>query len=329
MESRETGRPMVSVAMIAYNKADVIAEAIRGVVKQRVPFDIELVIVDDASADSTYDVASEWAARYPGVIKLYRNAANKGLQANYIEAFSLCTGKYLAICDADDYWFYSRKLAVQVAYMEAHPDCAITFHRVVNYYEADGSMSLSNGRQLRDCGIAELSRSNFITNLSVVYRKDLVDLTKLPSWLLDDRSPDYAMHMLYARHGAIHYFRRPMGVYRIGASGAWSLTERYKRLEMSLSVREHLIDTFADVPVAVSGLEASVADILLAMVSAAGDDKAKRSYALGKLRERFPDFDEARIGRALQGDAVVHKPLVKRFLTSVRRQVSRLLPRPC
>ncbi len=317
---------MVSVAMIAYNKADVIGDAIKGVVSQWAPFEIELIIVDDASTDTTYAVASEWARRYPDIIKLYRNAANKGLQANYVEAFSHCRGKYLAVCDADDYWIYRRKLAVQVGYMERHPECALTFHRVVNYYEKDGTMSLSNGGQRRDCDIIALSRSNFITNLSVVYRKDLVDLTRLPSWILDDRSPDYAMHMLYARHGNIHYFRRPMGVYRIGASGAWSLTERYRRLEMSLSVREHLLDTFGDRPDGVSGLERSVRDILVAMVSAAGDDDARRSYALGKLRQRFPDFDEAAIQQ--YGTAVATQSSVKKLLTFIRASVSRLLPLP-
>ena len=50
---------MVSVAMIAYNKADVIGDAIKGVVSQRAPFEIELIIVDDASTDTTYAVASE------------------------------------------------------------------------------------------------------------------------------------------------------------------------------------------------------------------------------------------------------------------------------
>ena len=40
----------------------------------------------------------------------------------------------MAICDADDYWSCRSKLKRQVDYMEAHPDCALTFHRMINFY---------------------------------------------------------------------------------------------------------------------------------------------------------------------------------------------------
>ena len=114
--------PMVSVAMIAYNKERLIARAIEGVVRQRAPFAIELIIVDDASTDATLGVARMWQERYPDIIKVFANKTNLGLQANYIEAFSHCTGKYLAICDADDCWCSPSKLRRQVRYMEKNPD---------------------------------------------------------------------------------------------------------------------------------------------------------------------------------------------------------------
>jgi len=68
--------PMVSVAMIAYNKERLIARAIEGVVRQRAPFAIELIIVDDASTDATLGVARMWQERYPEIIKVFANKTN-------------------------------------------------------------------------------------------------------------------------------------------------------------------------------------------------------------------------------------------------------------
>lgn len=214
--------PLVSVVMITYNQQWCIHQAIAGVIKQKVDFPIELIITDDASTDNTGDVVKEWQQRYPNVIRYYRNATNLGMQGNYLKAFKLCRGKYMAMCDADDYWFAANKLATQVAYMESHKECAITFHRVVNYYSETGVKSLSNGSQKADTTILDLSRGNYITNMSVMYRRELVDLQNLPQWMSTISLPDYAMHMMYAAHGSIHYFNRPMGVYRQNNIGAWS-----------------------------------------------------------------------------------------------------------
>lgn len=310
--------PKVDVVMIAFNKEATIDEAIRGVMKQKGRFDLTLIIMDDCSTDRTGEIALEWAERYPEKIKYFRNAHNLGLQGNYLEGFQHCSGDYLAICDADDYWFSSRKLARQVGYMEANPECAITFHRVVNYYESSGEMSLSNGGQVADTTLADLARGNYITNLSVVYRRRLVDLTALPAWIADDRAPDYAFHMLYASHGPIHYFRRPMGVYRLSSDGNWSMTDRYRRLKMSLDVRLNLIRELADRPEAVVGLKAAAANILSAMQQCA--DTADRQDF---IRRQSADLG-IELHPAIPSVAHRRRPLLSRF----RAAVSRLIPRP-
>lgn len=322
-------KPMVSVVMIAYNQAGVISEAIRGVVNQKAPFKIELVIVDDASSDATYDVALDWQRRFPDIIKVFRNPRNIGIQANYVEAFRHCTGKYLAMCDADDYWFCKRKLAIQVGYMERHPDCAITFHRVVNLYVDNGEMSLSNGGQAPDATAADLSRANFITNLSVVYRRELVDTLALPSWVLDINLIDYAMHLFYASKGYIHYFKRPMAVYRVSRSGGtWSMAQNYRRLEMALKVREHLMSHFADREDITSGLKEASTDILLSMINAAGDDMALHKAAIQRLLSMNVFKSEKEIEAAAAKRNVIRKSTLKKVASSARAAISRLIPRP-
>ncbi len=309
--------PVVSVLMIAYNKDKYIDEAIAGVVRQKTDFPVELIIMDDCSTDSTPSIIEKWRTEYPDVIKAFRNPVNLGLQRNYMEGFRHCNGKYLAICDADDYWFDRNKLSRQVGYMETHDNCAITFHRMINYYESSGEKSLSNGGQPEDTDIRNLSRSNFITNSSVMYRRGLVDLINLPDWIKDDRSPDYAFHMLYAAKGVIHYFRKPMGVYRKTEGSSWSTTGRFKQLYMSLKVRLNLIKEFSDNNDVKEGLFASVTGILEAMAGCVSTDIEKQI-----LTEQAESL-------GVDLSKVVPRPAPKKSLLSrTVRFVSKFMPLP-
>lgn len=323
-------RPLASVVMIAYNNERYINDAIRGVMAQKGDFDIQLIICDDCSTDSTARIAADWACRYPSAIELYRNPHNLGVQGNYLEAFTHVRGDYMAMCDADDYWTDPHKLARQISYMERHPECSVTFHRVVNYYEDSGVKSLSNGSQKEDCTIADLASMNFITNMSVVYRRRCVDLSALPDWLKDVRLVDYPMHMFYAAHGSVHYFNRPMGVYRQTASAIWSMTEMVRRQEMSLIVRLHLINYFKDNEAVVKRLRLASRSILTSMIAGASNYSLPEEKIAGYAAEIDPELTVAELRKdatGLQSGRTVGK-FIRRMLRWGRIQASRLVPVP-
>ncbi len=256
--------PMVSVMMISYNQEEFIDEAIRGVMLQKVPFDIELIIGDDCSTDSTAERCRYWQQKYPDIIRILPRERNLGVQRNYIDVYNHCRGKYIAVCEGDDYWFDRSKLRRQVEYMEGHKDCTVCFHRVVNYFTDTRTMSLSNGGQKRDTSIADLSRSNYITNLSVMYRRGVFGA--LPDWVEQVTAPDYTFHMLHASKGKIHYMNRPMAVYRQSSKGVWSKAGAERRLRMSLLARKNLIDYFSGVRDIVEGLMESSVSVAISLV---------------------------------------------------------------
>lgn len=257
--------PKVSVVMVAYNSAKYIEDAIKGVVSQRVDFHIQLVISDDASTDETSAIVAKWKERYPSIIEYHRNDVNLGVQRNYLEALKHCRGEYIAMCDADDYWTCHTKLARQMRYMDRHPECAICYHRVVNYYEETGELSLSNGnRKMRVRNAEDLSKWNVITNMSALSRRNLLDFRKLPEWLSEVRLIDYALHMLFAASqpgNTIHFMSRPMGVYRHSAQAIWTMTERNAKLQMAINVRRHLISQLSDHTEIVKNLEKACQDM--------------------------------------------------------------------
>lgn len=310
--------PMVSVVMVAYNAGKYIREAIAGVVRQKTSFAVELLVLDDCSTDSTGEIVKQLAGSYPQ-IRYIRNETNLGSQGNYLKGFRMSRGRYMALCDADDYWCCRRKLARQVEYMENHPECALTFHRVINYYESTGEKTLSNGSHPEEYSAETLSRSNYITNLSVMYRRELVDLDNLPAWITDHRSPDYAIHMLYAVRGTIHYFARPMGVYRKVDGAIWSTAGEYRRLKMSLDMRRSLMKEFEGRREVVEGLRTASVAIVLAMLRCA-TDSGERAEAEAYAAEF--GVDARAVPAGINSSAIPRRG----FLSRSVRTISRIIP---
>lgn len=108
--------PQVSIVMPAYNAADFIAESINSVVMQTFS-SWELIIVDDASADSTVSVVSAVAAHEPR-IQLIALSTNSGAAVARNTAINAARGRYICFLDCDDLWF-PEKLAVQLQWMSA------------------------------------------------------------------------------------------------------------------------------------------------------------------------------------------------------------------
>lgn len=230
----EVNPPVVSVCMITYNHEQYLAHAIEGVISQRTAFSVHLLIAEDHSTDKTRQVALDYAARYPEFITVLDRPANLGMMPNFIDALNYCNGRYIALCEGDDYWDNDNKLQKQVDFLEANPDYAICFHNL--------RMVLADGKQLtglvQPAGQAEtttiydLAKGNFISTLSCVFRNAISlpkQSLKLPAWYAKVPIGDYCLHMLNARHGKIKYLPDVMGVYRMHGAGAWSMQNQVVR----------------------------------------------------------------------------------------------------
>lgn len=159
-------QPRVSIVMPAYNAARFIAEAIESVIAQTLP-DWELIVVDDASTDDTA-ACVQACARRDARIHCVRNERNLGAAQTRNRAIDLARGRYIAFLDSDDVWL-PHKLATQVAFMEK-TGTPITYGDYLRIDEAGirlGRVSAPPVLQYRD-----MLKSNFIGNLTGVYRRD-------------------------------------------------------------------------------------------------------------------------------------------------------------
>lgn len=120
----------VSVYCLAYNHEKYIKSALDGMVNQETNFRYEIIVHDDASKDNTAKIIKEYADKYPDIIKpIYQIENQYSKKIGIVKKYILpnIEGKYIAICEGDDYWIDNKKLQKQYDYLEKHPDCTFCF----------------------------------------------------------------------------------------------------------------------------------------------------------------------------------------------------------
>lgn len=323
-------RPKVSVIMLAYNNEAFIRTGISSILRQEAPFDIQLVLSDDCSTDSTADICRDYAERFPGKVTLVAHDSNVGIPRNFLDAHKACKGEYIAMCDGDDYWCNPRKLAIMVEFMDANPDYSLAFHKVINSYEHNHTKSFSNGAQKSsDYTLADLCRGNFITNCSSLFRRSCCPTP--PEWINDVLLCDYIMHLINAMHGKIRYFNRSWAVYRKHRKALWTGVKETQRLRDAIFVREKALQLL-------KGSNRAEYDIMagnyttnaLAYIVAAEACNEDSSAIKSRLMELHPDWTAPNLENAIAARRLVKaKPgMTRRIASTARAVVSRFIPLP-
>lgn len=124
----------VSINMLAYNHEKWIAKAIEGVVNQKTKYKFKLYIHDDFSSDHTTEIIKEYVDKYPNIIVPFYETENqyqKGVEITKTIMLPKMNGKYIAMCEGDDFWIDQYKLEKQINYMESNLSCSMCFHNAV------------------------------------------------------------------------------------------------------------------------------------------------------------------------------------------------------
>lgn len=117
-----TAKPKVSVLTTCYNREEFLSECIESILLSSFQ-DFELILVDDCSSDSTWDIIQNYASRDNRIIA-HKNEINIGDYPNRNKAASLANGTYLKYVDADD--VISRHfLEILVHSMEQFPQAGL------------------------------------------------------------------------------------------------------------------------------------------------------------------------------------------------------------
>ena len=121
---------VVSVCCITYNHEPYIRQCLDGFMMQKTTFPFEVLIHDDASTDGTADIIREYEIKYPDIVKpIYQkeNQYSKGIAISRTYNYPRAKGKYIALCEGDDYWIDPLKLQKQVDFLEKHPEYVLVY----------------------------------------------------------------------------------------------------------------------------------------------------------------------------------------------------------
>lgn len=112
----------VSIICTNYNKGDWVREAMDSFLNQRTNFDFEIIIIDDASTDHSYEIIQEYQNKFPEKVRTFRNEVNLGITKTWKKICREAKGQYIARCDSDDFWTDPLKLQKQVDLLDSSTD---------------------------------------------------------------------------------------------------------------------------------------------------------------------------------------------------------------
>ncbi len=165
--------PLVSVCIASYNHERFIAEAVSSVIAQSYN-NWELIVVDDASTDSSRKILQDIAAQYPDRIRLILLEENTGPSGALNRGILEAKGEYVALLGSDDRMLPDR-LEKQVDYLNKNLKVSTVFTKVAGINAGGGQFDA--GAEVFDKPITDirnqLLQGNFLSAPSVMARRDV------------------------------------------------------------------------------------------------------------------------------------------------------------
>ena len=238
-EQKDRQDILVSILCATYNHEDYLRQTLDGFLSQKTDFAFEILVHEDASTDSTAAILREYEQKHPDIIRAFyqkENTYSRRLNLYDLVLFPAVRGKYIAVCEGDDFWCDPEKLQRQVDWLETHPDYSACVHNSLGrfsdgtervLFEQEGDRDIPFSQVVKGMSFAFhtssiLARSEFILNppdyRNVAYAHGFTD---------------YAIGLRLCLSGKVRFLDRNMSVYRIGSNpSAWSsgVSENYEKL---------------------------------------------------------------------------------------------------
>lgn len=222
--------PKVSVCVQTYNHVDYITECLDGILMQETNFPFEIILGEDESSDGTRDICKAYAQKYPDKIRLFLRSredviyvdGNPTGRYNLIENLSASKGKYIALCEGDDYWTDPNKLQKQVDFLKNNQDVNLCFNRSDLLINKEFKLHpIPEVFEAKAFNYIELLRHyNFIGTAGVLFRKP--KFFNFPQWFLSIPFGDLGLYKIVLGDKKIGCINDVMSVYRIHDKGAYS-----------------------------------------------------------------------------------------------------------
>ena len=211
---------LVSIQCLVFNHEPFLRRCLDGFVMQKTDFCYEAIVHDDASSDNSANIIREYAEKYPEIIKPIFETENQfskhdGSLGRIIQ--KEFRGKYIALCEGDDFWTDPLKLQKQVDYLESHPDCTLCFGNALEHWE-DGSQTdhVFAALETRDYSGVENCWKWIIPTATIVYRKEIIQTDLYNKVKTNRKFPvgDLPLILTCATYGKMHAYSDIYATYR-------------------------------------------------------------------------------------------------------------------
>ena len=240
-------QPLVSICCTTYNHAKYIKDAIEGFLMQETDFPYEIIIHDDASTDGTVAIIRGYAEKNPNIIPILQkeNQYSKGVKISSTFIYPIIRGKYIALCEGDDFWTDPRKLQKQIGYMEKNPECTLCIHASSDISRT-GEFIKERRRYKYDRSVSAediiFYGGGFCATASTVYPS--VFAFERPPYFAKSPVGDVPLHIFLASKGETYYFHDNMSNYRAGVPDSWTSRVGDGPLETQLKHQEAMVDMY-------------------------------------------------------------------------------------
>jgi glycosyltransferase involved in cell wall biosynthesis len=216
----------VTIIVLTYNHENYIKECLESIYEQETSVNVELIIHDDGSKDNTVEIISSVInnnieSRIKVLTIFSKVNRMRSGQAFVSELYSLCSGRYVAFLDGDDYWIAKTKIQNQFDFLETNTEyviCATAFISGKSEIECTRHPR-DESLRLIDVPIERFAIGNEIGTLTVMFRNKLKILPEEFDFL---RIGDYPVWGLLSQYGKIAILNEITAFHRIHSNNSFS-----------------------------------------------------------------------------------------------------------
>lgn len=240
------GPPTVSICCATFNHARYVKDALHGFLSQDTSFPFEIIVRDDASTDGTAEIVREYVSRYPRIVRAVfetENQLSRGVRPSHVWA-DLAQGKYVALCEGDDFWLSPHKLQRQVDLLESHPEAVMSVAGTDVYRQVEEKLEYlethsGNGKVLQT--FDDIKHQYFHTSTYVIRAEVMKEVVR-KYFLGEPLLGDTALRLILISRGPFVLLPEVVSVYRKTGSGIWTSLDGSKQLQWELAFTRKLLD---------------------------------------------------------------------------------------
>jgi glycosyltransferase involved in cell wall biosynthesis len=219
-------KPLVSVCVQTYQHVNYIKECLDSILMQKTDFDFEIIVGDDESTDGTREICIGYAKRFPDKVRLFLHKRENVIHVNnnptgrfnMLYNLNKARGKYIALCEGDDYWTDPLKLQEQIRLLNGNKE--ITGSYTDTYIKTGAHQELKYWREpLQSSMILNdvIDKKSPFHTSSFLFRK--VNIKEFPKWVYFMASGDMFLFAYTALNGNFIKADTTPTVYRKHADG--------------------------------------------------------------------------------------------------------------